>query len=175
MRTDAFLLAIAVLALSQAACDDLSSYRAVGGSSGVYRGAVIGSDGDSFIRRGFAAGTELTLTFDPSLASSPSPPPGTITTSDLCMGLPSFDNTPLEPILPLAHDQLSQLEFPGGGRIRNFMFSAHATAGCLAGRDAVVIVSLMDGGVIEVRVIVGTGDEARGDRFGVFVTGKVAS
>lgn len=161
------LLAVCLVATS---CADLGEYRATGGADGIFRGIVIGGEGDSFIRSGFPPGTELRLTFDPALASTPSAPPGTLTTSDECMGVPSFDATPLEPIAPLSHDLLSQYEFPGGGRVRNYLFAAHATRGCLATRDAMVFLSLMDDGAIEARILVGTGVESRGDRFGVFVT-----
>ena len=166
---------VLVVGLLASACDDLDEYRATGGTDGVFRGVVIGGDSDlpgggSFIRRGFPPGTELTLTFDPELASAPGAPPGTLTTNDVCMSLPSFHLTPLEPIAPLSHDLLSQYEFPGGGRVRNYLFAAHARSGCLSGRDAMVFLSLMDDGAIEARIVVGAGDETRGDRFGVFVT-----
>ncbi len=177
----ALLLAVSLLAT---ACDDLDDYRATGGPGGqVFRGTVIGGVGEcppatpdcSFIRVGFPPGTELILTFDPVRAQSSSPPPGTLTTTDACMLEPSFDAIPLEPIAQLSHDLLSQYEFPGGGRVRNYLFVAHATTGCLVGRDAMVFLSLMDDGTIEVRIVVGAGIEARGDRFGVFVTTRQPS
>lgn len=160
--------------LALSSCSDLDEYRA-DGVARVFTGTVIGSPDESFIRRGFPAGTELRLTFDPSLVGSPSPPPGTLTTSDDCSGMPTFSATPLQPIAPLAHDPLSQYDFPGGGRVRNYVFAARPSTGCLAGRDAMIFLSLMDEGTIELRVIVGSGDEAAGDRFGVFRLRGVAA
>lgn len=171
---------LVALCLLGSGCDDLDEFKATGGPDGVFRGVVIGGDSDlpgggSFIRRGFPPGTELRLTFDPALANPgrvmTSPPsPGTLTTNDVCMSEPSFHLTPLEPIVPLSNDLLSQYEFPGGGRVRNYLFAAHARSGCLAGRDAMVFLSLMDDGGIEARIVVGAGGDTPNERFGVFVT-----
>ena len=60
---------------------------------------------------------------------------------------------------PLAHDQLGLYEFPGGGRVRNYMFVARPDAGPLSGRDVMVFVSLLRGGNIEVRLVAGPGLE----------------
>ena len=147
-------------------CSDLSEYR------GDFRGTVVGTDDDacgdgrapcSFIRRGFAAGTELDLTFDPALARSAEP--GRITTSD-----DAFIGAPLEFIAPLEHDQLSLYQLPGGGRVRNFIFYARSEArGTFPARDAMVFLSLMKDSNIEARIIAGSGDETRGDLYGLFV------
>jgi hypothetical protein len=164
-------------------CDTLGEFST--GESEVYRGEIAGvndplncPDGIdcSFIRRGFPSGVTLDLTFDPEQQYEN---PGTISTSGEDCG-PTFVDTPLLPIPPLAHDQLGLYEFPGGGRIRNYMFIARPDAGPLAGRDAMVFLSLLRGGNIEVRVIAGPGlvicdpadcgaiDAGQCDYFGVF-------
>lgn len=161
-RAFAAFLALSLLAL--AACEDLARFRTDDAS--VFRGLVVGGDGDSFIRRGFAAGTEMDLEFDAAIADRPSP--GTLSTIDAASGTRVFDRTPLEPIAPLQHDQLSEYDFPGGPRLRNYIYVAHPLEGPLAGREAMVFVSLLDDGTAEVRVIAGAGDEAMGDHFGFF-------
>ena len=85
----------------------------------------------------------------------------------------------LEPIANLTHDALSQYDFPGGGRLRNYMFFARfALAGRrrrAATRDATVFVSLMENGKVEVRVIAPSVLASDGETellpplFGVFV------
>ncbi|WP_236514709.1 hypothetical protein [Sandaracinus amylolyticus] len=154
---------LCVLALS--ACDDLSRFRTDGNS--LYRGDVVGDEGESFLRRGFAPGTSLELEFDPTTPDVPQP--GTITSSpDPTSGERVFDATPLRSIAPLQHDLLSEYDFPGGGRVRNYLYVVRPESGPLAGRDAMAFVSLLDDGGVEVRIIAGAGDEASGDHFGLF-------
>ncbi len=148
------------------ACQDLEGFR------GTFRGAVVGSDDPdcppgescSFIRRGFPEATVLVLDdfFPPP---SEEPVIGRVTT----FGSDAFQATPLERIGPLEHDNLSQYSFPGAGRVRNYIFIARPTAGALVGREAMVFVSLMDDDTIELRVLAGSGDESRGDHFGLFM------
>jgi hypothetical protein len=135
-------------------CSDLDEYQ------GSFRGLVVGTEENSFVRRGFPAGTELQLAFDPALARSA---PGTITTSD-----GRFDETPLLFIAPLEHDELSLYDFPGG-RVENFVFASRSEAreGAPA-RDCLVFLSLMQDDAIEIRILSGAGDEAAGDLFGLF-------
>ena len=139
-------------------CDSLSEFDASDGE--IYTGNIAGVNDPtncpggidcSFIRRGFPYGTTLDLQFDPYGVDDN---PGTITTrGEDCDA--TFDNTPLLPIPPLAHDQLGLYEFPGSGRLRNYMFVARPETGPLAGRDAMVFLSLIRGGSIEVRVVAG--------------------
>lgn len=179
------MLSFAVLAGTS--CTDLGEFATSPGRE--YRGTIVGTEADgvcppgtpcSFIRRGFPAGVELSMTFDPTEAGTD---PGTLTTTGETCGA-TFDGTPLLPITPLAHDALSQYDFPGGGRLRNYMFVARPTTGALAGRDAMVFVSLLQGGGIDVRILAGPGQTdcapddcaafAAGtcDFFGVFPTVK---
>ena len=151
-----FVLVVAV------GCDSLSEFDT--GDDEIYAGSIAGvndptncPDGIdcSFIRRGFPYGTALDLQFDPFGVYDR---PGTISTrGENC--IPTFDNTPLLPIPPLQHDQLGLYDFPGGGRLRSFMFVARPETGPLAGRDAMVFLSLIRGGSIEVRVVAGPGLE----------------
>lgn len=165
-------------------CDTLGEFSTDEGE--VYRGEIAGvndplncPDGIdcSFIRRGFASGVTLDLTFDPDRQYDE---PGSISTSGEDCG-PTFTGTALLPIAPLAHDQLGLYDFPGGGRVRNFMYVARPESGPLAGRDAMAFISLIRGGNIEVRVIAGPGsiicdpadcaelDSGQCDYFGVFI------
>jgi hypothetical protein len=145
-----------------------------------YVGTVIGTEADdscpegracSFIRRGFAVGTEMRMRFDPDEITAR---PGSISTTGGACAAPVFDETPLLPIAPLAHDPLSLYDFPGGGRIRSFIFVARPSDGPLSGRDAMIFVSLIRGGDVELRVIAGPGDDCAPeeceacDYFGVF-------
>lgn len=151
------------------ACDDLDEFRVRGDE--IFAGPVLGSDspdsgtgntGCEFVLCGFAERTTLTLTeFDPAVAGGPMTQ-GRIRTSDNM-----FDNAALLPIPGLEHDALSQYTFPGGGRVRNFMFGARF--GDNNSRYAIVFVSLMEDGRIEVRVHApGEPPDDNGALFGVF-------
>jgi hypothetical protein len=135
---------------------------------------VVGSDDDgctpgttcSFLRRGFPEGTQLAIDdFRP-------PPTDGVSARITTEPYGAFDRTELLQIGPLEHDQLSLLDFPGDGRLRNFIFAAKAATGPLANRDAIVILSLMENRSLEARVIVGSGDETQGDHFGLFLLEK---
>jgi len=141
-------------------CDSLDEFET--GEDDVYRGTVAGVNDPeacpegvdcSFIRRGFPTGTVLDLEFDPFSVFDE---PGSISTSGEICGT-TFDATPLLPIPPLAHDQLGLYEFPGRGRLRSYMFVARPESGPLAGRDAMVFLSLIRDGGIEVRIVAGPG------------------
>jgi hypothetical protein len=196
---------VALLALACLGCDDLSAFQT--GGKHVFHGEIIGSDaiaGDaSFIRQGFASHTQMELTFDPRLATlamsadaavgaGPAAGPGTLTTyacpkaaARCAQGQRTaqvFERAELEPITGLAHDALSQYTFPGGGRLRNYIFGARFSTPSVTGsvqRHAMVFVSLMENEDVEVRVIApsvlsadGTSEpasEPAGALFGVFV------
>jgi hypothetical protein len=184
--------ASAVLAVG---CDALSEFGT--GDDSIYRGEVIGSDSEdgqsSFIRQGFPSHTRLDMTFDTARASAyadpgqPLEPAGTIDTY-VCgvddSPCPEAERTPgsfrgsaLELIPNLTHDALSEYEFPGGGRRRSYIFvSRFELADELASRQgaAMVFVSLMDDGGVELRVIApaelaADGSVASSGLFGVFV------
>jgi hypothetical protein len=132
-----------LLLLALVACDDLKDFR------GSYSGQIIGGE---FVRSCFDQSTKLTLRFDPNLAvvreDVMSPLPNTITTDD-----GTFDDTMLEPLQNLVQDPLGELTFPGPQRLRNYILLARPSTGPLAGRDAMVVVSLLASESVEVRVI----------------------
>lgn len=200
------LAACVFACVATSSCDDLSEFKTTG--SEVFRGEVVGSDSEqgdgSFIRQGFTSHTQMELTFDPDLATLSVAPdgglnggsegPGTLTTF-VCPGgartcrkserTPApFGRAQLLPIDNLAHDALSEYTFPGGGRIRNYIFGVRFSSGAapsLVQSHAMVFLSLMESGKIEVRVIapsVLTADgksEAMSALFGVFVLGRQGS
>ena len=155
-------------------CEDLDEFRT--GPDEVFHGRVIGSDSEqdvpSFIRAGFPSFTQMDLTFDPARAMAEGqaegavPSAGTLDTYvcpeevQRCKASlreqGDFDDAELEPIERLAHDALSEYDFPGGGRLRNYMLSARSTVSTAEGdveRSAMVFLSLMESGSIEARVI----------------------
>src|SRR5690606_22759218 len=112
----------------------------------------------TFVRSCFSQKTRATLQFDPDRAVGdvsllPVGARNWLSTSDH-----TFERTPLEPIQRLAHDQLSLFDFPGPRRLRNYMLLARPAAGPLAHRDALVVVSLLENGRVELRIIARTDD-----------------
>jgi len=160
-RASHALLAL-LLAAAQCACEDLDSFST--GEGEIYRGEVLGSD---FVLCGFAAGTRLEMTFDVSLAMGDETHvgPGTITTVPPAGEDVMFENADLVPVGSIIHDQLSAFDFPTG-RLKNYLFFADAS-GPLAGRQALVIVSLLSDGDVEARIIMGASD-----LYGIFVLEK---
>lgn len=163
-------------------CNDLSEFKT--SPNTLFRGEVVGSDSDpdqsSFIRQGFVSHTKLELRFDPyatgAVSDDDAQPsrttngqPGRVHTyacppenreCDASEGsVGPFDHDRLEPIENLAHDSLSEYTFPGGGRLRNYMFnvrfdtSVDADGGTKLARSAMLFISLMDSGKIEVRAM----------------------
>ncbi|MBW2460739.1 MAG: hypothetical protein JRH11_03770 [Deltaproteobacteria bacterium] len=160
LRVSKILAATALLTFGLAGCNDLRDY------DGAWSGKVVGDNTPDFILSGFPEGTELEIR---DFAAHPAAgPPGFITTR----GYDAFDDTALEIIAPLEHDLLSQYDFPGMGRVRNYIYATRPTAGPLAGRDPVVFISLIDDDSLEVRVIVGSGDETTGGHFGLWYLGR---
>ncbi len=170
------LVVLALVLLAAYACEDLNQFRAVGDE--VFRGRVSGQnepdcvagEACSFFRRGFSEATVVELAFDPTQAAST---PGTITTSSETCG-PTFTDEPLRPIPALFHDQLSLYDFPGEGRLRNYIFALQPTTGPLAGRDVLAFVSLLRSGDLELRVLSGSGlrDCSTDDDCSRYLTGE---
>lgn len=174
--TDGMRVAMAALMgtliLGLVGCDDLNEFRTDGD---VFRGKIIGTGSDVFTQ-GFEQLTYLELDFDPERAEGrgdPSQPPGTIHTYHCEGGAPKCDepisgpieHAPLELFPILSHDVLSDYSFPGASRLRNYIMSVHRKDGT----TAMVFVSLMESGDIEVRLIAPKNGEP-GDEglFGVF-------
>ena len=175
-RTIGLSVVLAAQALALVACDDLSEFKT--GRGTVFRGEVVGSDSapeqSSFIRKGFPSHTHMDVEFDPyspglQVDDEDDAPasPGRVHTYVCPAREPDcdaedgtsgpFDRARLEPIENLAHDSLSEYTFPGGGRLRNYMFSVRFAStpegGAAIQRNAMVFLSLMDSGRIEVRAI----------------------
>jgi hypothetical protein len=142
-----FCLASVCLASLGAGCDDLSDY------SGDFEGSIVRGN---FVRRCFPATTRAELSFDPELAVAPVDPSKPSKLNRLTTTDGTFNQTLLEPIAALPHDQLSELDFPGPSRLRNFILLARPTSGPLVGHDATVVVSLLENRQVELRVIART-------------------
>lgn len=178
-----------VLCPALAGCDGLSEFRT--GSGEEFRGRVVGGEGDeapTFIRSGFSGKTMLALTFDPGRATpagKAAEPVGTLTTytcDDEACGEDArtpgvFRRAELEPIPQLSHDALGVYELPGSSRLRNYIFGARFSSGTgllAVQRHAMVFLSLLESGRIEVRVIAPSVLSADGEStlhealFGVF-------
>lgn len=130
-------------------CDDLADFR------GDFKGSIVKGN---FIRSCFPADTEVELHFDPELAVEASPRAGTAKVNRLTTTDGTFTDTWLEPLSALPHDQLSELDFPGPRRLRNFILVARPKSGALVGRDATVVVSLLENGNVELRIMGRTAD-----------------
>jgi hypothetical protein len=134
--------AVVLLALASgaAACRDLSSYSTGGGS---FEGQVVAAD---FVRAGIGAATRLCLTLD---ASHLQDAPGALSTDD---GL--FHDAPMRTIPQIWQDPLSTLAF-GEGRVKNLVYVVTTTTEAGPGRDVFAVVSLMQSGNVEVRLLQG--------------------
>ena len=130
------LLVAAVLAC--ASCTDVGSFTTEPGEC--YRGQIVSA---SFVRTGFEPGTLLSLTFDTSALADGIGEAGVMWTSD-----GRFTASSLRQMEELAHDSLSQFQFPGG-RIRNYLLNAIPEDGV----PAIVVVSLMENGLVEARIL----------------------
>jgi hypothetical protein len=129
---------LAVMAVAcTVACRDLSGFSTTNGDR--YDNPVVGA---GFVLSGIQPTTSLCLTLDTDHLQDT---PGAISTDD---GL--FKTAPLRPIPQLWHDPLSTFSF-GEGRLKNLLYVASTTAG----DDVFVVVSLMQSGDIEVRLLRG--------------------
>jgi len=158
-------------AVALGACRDLSSFNS---GSGSYEGPVVGA---SFVLAGLDAGTNLCMTLDTDHLQDG---PGSVWTSD---GL--FTAVPLRPIPQIWQDPLSTLTF-GEGRVKNLIYVATASTPFPDGNgnDVLFVVSFMQSGDVEVRMIrgapgIGSGDggsaSPQGNIFAVFDLTKQSS
>jgi hypothetical protein len=153
-----------ILCTAALGCRDLSSFSTNGDR---YEGGVVEGD---FVRAGVDALTSLCLTLDTDhLQDSP----GAISTTDR-----RFQSVPMRPIPQIWHDPLSTFSF-GEGRLKNLLYVATATTpfGDGRGDDVFVVVSLMQSGGVEVRLLrgapgfetdAGVATGPRGNLFAVF-------
>src|SRR5262245_47027533 len=108
---------------ASSACDSLTDFR------GEFKLSIVKGN---FVRSCFAESTTATLSFNPALATGdislvPETERNWLTTSDN-----TFTHTMLEPVRKLEDDQLSQLDFPGPQRLRNYIMLARPATGPLA-------------------------------------------
>ncbi len=131
-----------------AACRDLSGFNSNGGS---YQGPVVNAP---FVLAGIDGGTtSLCITIDTGhLQDSP----GNLSTSD-----GRFQAAAMRSIPQIWQDPLSTLQF-GEGRLKNLMYMVRASTPFADGdgNDVLAVVSLMQSGDIEVRLIRGAPDVA---------------
>ena len=144
-------------AMALVGCKDVARFSNGGDH---YEGTIVQA---SFVRAGFDASMSLCLVLD---ANQLQVVPGTISSSD-----GRFQATPLRPIPQVWHDPLSTFDF-GEGRVENLLYIATPTlpdGG--ADADVTVVLSLMQAGNVEMRLLRGapsaTGVEGS-SLFGVF-------
>jgi hypothetical protein len=139
-RARAVLLGVATVGLL--GCRDLSSFST---GSGSFSGPVVPQ---SFVLAGLDAGTSICLTLDTDHLQDN---PGNVSTSD---GL--FATVPLRPIPQIWQDPLSTFTF-GEGRLKNLIYVATASVPFADGNgnDVFFVVSLMQAGDVEVRMLRG--------------------
>lgn len=123
-----------------------------------YTGTIVK---DEFVRAGFSSGARMWLSLDPEALSDAIAGAIVLSTSDQV-----FLAAPGETMPQLRHDSLSLLDFPGG-RVRNYLAYARPTEG----EAASVVLSLMENGRVEVRVMrpdSNAQDDLDDSLFGVF-------
>jgi hypothetical protein len=154
--------ALALAPLAIAACRDLSGFSTGGGS---FEGQVVQAD---FVRAGVDSTTRLCVTLDTDHLQDA---PGALSTSD-----GRFQRVAMRPIPQLWQDPLSTLTF-GEGRVKNLVYVVTASTPYADGNgnDAFVVVSLMQSGDVEVRLLRGApglagegGTATGGNVFAVF-------
>lgn len=131
-----------VAALGLVGCRDLSGFSTHGDS---FSGGVTNTGVDL---AGIDSSTTLCLTLDTDHLQDA---PGSIWTSD-----DRFHAVPMRPIPQVWSDPISTLQF-GEGRVKNLIYVARASRpfGDGNGDDVMVVLSLMQGGDIEARLLRG--------------------
>jgi hypothetical protein len=142
------LAAVSVLATMAfvVACRDLTGFNTNGAS---YQGAVVDAP---FVLAGIDGGsTNLCLTLDTNHLQDT---PGNLSTSD-----GRFHAVPMRSIPQIWQDPLSTLQF-GEGRVKNMIYMVRASTPFSDddGNDVLAVVSLMQSGDIEVRLVRGAPD-----------------
>ncbi len=131
---------LALLATGALGCRDVTRFSTHGDH---YEGDVVKG---SFVRAGIADDARMCVTLD---AEHLQDTPGVLSTSD-----GRFKATPLRPIPQLWHDPLSRLTF-GEGRVQNLVYVATPVAPVGDTQDIMVVMSLMQEGGVEVRLVRG--------------------
>src|SRR5580693_1511747 len=163
------LAAVSVLATMAfvVACRDVTGFNTNGGS---YQGPVVDAP---FVLAGIDGGsTSLCLTLDTNHLQDT---PGNLSTSD-----GRFHAVPMRSIPQIWQDPLSTLQF-GEGRVKNMIYMVRASTPFADGdgNDVLAVVSLMQSGDVEVRLIRGApgtgadgGATPQGNLFAVFQLGR---
>lgn len=153
-------------AVAAAGCRDLSGFSTHGDS---FAGPVLGAN---FVLAGVDPSTSLCLTLDTDHLQDA---PGNVSTTD-----GHLQSVPLRPIPQLWQDPLSTLSF-GDGRLKNLVYVVTPTTPFADGNvgDVLAVVSLMQSGDVEVRLMRGApapaadgGTAAAGNLFAVFTLAR---
>lgn len=147
------------LLLTGAGCDDLARFSTADGEA--YCGAVTLAGA---FRTGLSPRVQMRLQLDATALDGPGSP-GALSTFEAADGAQPerrlLDRAPLRPIVPLANDPLSHLEF-GDGRERNAIFAVSPADP--AAESLLAILSLQTDEAIEVRLLrPGVPPEAAGE------------
>lgn len=140
MRSIVIALAL-VAPLTSLSCADTARFTTKEGES--YCGTVTAA---AFVRAGVEPGTKMRLVLDAEQLQNA---PGKLWTDPLPSG-EQFKATQLLPIPQLSNDPLSTLNF-GEGRVKNALTVAEMT-----GSEVLVVLSLLQSGDVEVRLLRGT-------------------
>jgi len=130
--------ALIIAALFSCACTNIGDFST--GTGECYRGEIVDA---SFVRTGFEAGTQLSMTLDTNALGDGQGSAGVIWTSD-----GRFTASSISQMAELAHDSLSQFQFPGG-RVRNYLVYVVAADKV----PAMLVISLMENGIVEARLM----------------------
>ncbi len=145
------------LCIPAVGCEDLSSFSTA--PNEVYRGDIIQPEE---VRKGFGRFSRLELTLDMAKIDE-SPGTMTVVSRDELGGEEIiFDAALLAPISSLKYDALSGIDFPTG-RLKNYILVATVSSARFSGAEAIIVLSLMSNGSVEVRIISG-----RDSLFGIF-------
>lgn len=155
-------IAIALLVLLGAtSCKSVTDLGS--GSGRTCAGGIVGAANAPFIRRGFCSPTLIDLRFAPNVPDSCAAPADQNWVAMFSTDDGNFSCARLDPISGVEHDSLSRVDFPGAMRVKTYFYSARRAAGTPhAGEDATVVLSLLDTGSIEVRIIDGDGGAGMG-------------
>lgn len=149
-----FVFMLLILSLGAASgCDSLSEF------GGDFSGAIVEG---SFVRNCFDAEVKAELRFKPSSAVGSTRGLSDEERNWLTLRAQNGDvvfDAPLEPIYAITSDTLADFDFPGQKRLRSYMLLARSSTGSLAGRDVVVVVSLLATKKIELRVMARASDD----------------
>lgn len=165
MAARGFVVLGVAAAAAAMGCRDVRNFST--GAGHHYEGTVVAGN---FVRTGVADATKACVALD---ADHLQDAPGTLSTSD-----GRFVNAALRPIPQIWHDPLSTLQF-GEGRAQNLLYVVSPQPTDAAGGDGcdvTVIVSLMDDGNLELRLLRGAPADAAPPAlspiFGVFALDK---